>query len=353
MTDKKGLPDFPKLKKAICFEKILKRYGLLDNLKRNGDQLSGTCPLHQGEGKKSFSVNLDKNCFNCFSCKAHGNILDFVSAMENVDLKEAGLLLSDWFNIPLLAGKFTQKSSQGDETASKAAQKERPLVREGKEEGDSTGAPSGSSSVINPPLTFELKNLDAKHPYLKDRGLEPETIKLFGLGFCSKGLMKGRIVIPIHNEKGELVAYAGRWPGDDYPEDEGKYKLPPKFQKSHLVFNLQRVKELIRERELILVEGYFSVFTLWQAGCPCVVALMGSAMSCEQEELIAEAMGPGGKVILLFDNDEAGLKCRQEVMERLIRRCFVKVMELPKGISQIDQMEGQEIKDLLASTIAL
>lgn len=72
-------------------------------------------------------------------------------------------------------------------------------------------------------MTFSLKNLDPEHPYLSERGLTKEAIKEFGLGYCSRGLFKDWIVIPVHNENGELVAYAGRWPGEDWPEGEDKY----------------------------------------------------------------------------------------------------------------------------------
>jgi len=156
-------------------------------------------------------------------------------------------------------------------------------------------------------------------------------------------MMNGRVVIPIHNEKGELIAYAGRWPGDP-PEGEGKYKLPPKFQKSHVVFNLHRAIEANKGREikeLILVEGYFSVFKLWEAGFPNAVALMGSQLSEHQEKLIISAVGSGGRVALLFDKDGSGLTCQQDVMKRLVRRCFVKVVELPEGITQPDQLKEE------------
>src|SRR4051794_7916918 len=72
---------------------------------------------------------------------------------------------------------------------------------------------------------------DPAHPYLEGRGLGPELVELFGLDFCSRGSMAGRICIPIHNEHGELVAYAGRWPGDDVPEGQEGYKVPAEFQK--------------------------------------------------------------------------------------------------------------------------
>jgi DNA primase len=61
---------------------------------------------------------------------------------------------------------------------------------------------------VNTPLKFALKNLDASHPYMIERGFTPETVAHFGLGYCAKGIMASRIPIPIHNERGELVAYA-------------------------------------------------------------------------------------------------------------------------------------------------
>src|SRR5438067_554298 len=76
----------------------------------------------------------------------------------------------------------------------------------------------------NKPLGFQLE-LDSSHSYLVERGLTPETIDEFGLGYCAKGVMAQRIAIPIHNLKDELVGYAGRWPGDP-PEGRPKYRMP-------------------------------------------------------------------------------------------------------------------------------
>lgn len=345
MANNKGIPDFAKIKEEVGFEEVLKHYGLLDGLKRKGEQLTGACPLHKGDGKSCFSVNLarGRNCFNCFSCRAHGNVLDFVAVKEEVILKEAGLLLSEWFNVPLVEGRIKRTGTQ-----SKAEQTQNPpsprlrrgeLVRE-KEETEKPAEP------VNPPLTFELKNLNPDHPYLKERGLTPETIHRFGLGFCKKGLMAGRVVIPIHNEKGGLIAYAGR-AIDEQGEKDGRYKLPSRFQKSFVLFNLHRAKEHVKEKGLVLVEGYFSVFRLFQAGFPQAVALMGSTLSAIQEELIISTVGHGGKIVLLMDNDEAGRNCQKDVLERLVRRCFVKAPSLPAGVPQVDEMPEGAIKDLL------
>ena len=105
--------------------------------------------------------------------------------------------------------------------------------------------------IVNPPLDFELQNLDTEHPYLNGRGFMPETIEHFGLGYCNRGLMTGRVVIPLHDPDDQLVGYAGRLV-DDGPVSEynPKYKFPSsreregkllEFRKSLLVYNANRL----------------------------------------------------------------------------------------------------------------
>jgi DNA primase len=169
--------------------------------------------------------------------------------------------------------------------------------------------------------------------------VKPETTRHFGLGFCKKGLMAGRVVIPIHNARGELVAYAGR-AIDTQTEEEGKYKLPKDFKKGHILFNLHRVVEAIGQGEPItLVEGFFDVFRLYELGYPNTIALMGSEFTAEQEGLLKSILTPASDVALLFDNDEAGHKCRRDVALRLWHYCFIKGVELPKDITQPDQLK--------------
>jgi DNA primase len=155
---------------------------------------------------------------------------------------------------------------------------------------------NGALTVPNPPLSFRL-DVDPTHPYLIERGISPETVETFGLGYCrnEKSVMRRRIVIPIHNEHGELVAYAGRWPGDTgWPEGTDKYMLPPKFQKMRVLFNLNRVIEGTaeglwpsHERHIILVEGFFGVFAVHPLA-PCS-ALMGSVIAADHVRLLHEA----------------------------------------------------------------
>ena len=190
-----------------------------------------------------------------------------------------------------------------------------------------TAAAEEAEGPINPPLKFAFKHLDTRHPYLKDRGLKETTIDVFGLGHhAGKGIMHNRVVIPIHNEHGELIAYAGRTPGDP-PKGEGKYNFPPNFHKSLVLFNLHRAREHATEG-LIVVEGFFTVFEFYQRGRKNAVALMGSSMSKEQERLIVETVGSKGRVLLALDNDAAGRKGSEDAVNRLRSQVFVREMAL-------------------------
>ena len=157
--------------------------------------------------------------------------------------------------------------------------------------------------------------------------------------------MHGRVCIPLHDLDGTLVGYAGRWPGNEPPESEGKYRLPNGFHKSILVYNLQRAKACARQHGLVLVEGYFDVMWLHQLGICHAVALMGSALSDVQLNLIVETVGPQGKVTLLFDGDASGRACTEDALARISKRVYTKALYLPDG-KQPDQLTKAELKVL-------
>ncbi len=93
-----NLVDFKAIKQAVPLLAILQRYQV-QGLKNHGAELRGRCPIHKGESTESFHVNTQKNVFQCFSCKAKGNVLDFVAAMEQCSVRDAGLKLQDWFGL--------------------------------------------------------------------------------------------------------------------------------------------------------------------------------------------------------------------------------------------------------------
>lgn len=91
--------DFKEIKAAVTIEMVLNHYGV--KLRQKGSELRGLCPIHKDEGKqkRSFTANTVKNCFNCYVCHAHGDVLDFVKAKEGCTLRDAGVKLSEWFGV--------------------------------------------------------------------------------------------------------------------------------------------------------------------------------------------------------------------------------------------------------------
>lgn len=347
--------DFKAIKEKVGMKDILEHYELLDGLKeRKNNELVGFCPIHDTEAqynKNSFCVNTKKNAWNCFACGEGGNVLDFVAQMEDVDIRKAGLLIQEWFDLTpakKLAKKGKQKSDSAAAKPEKMTAKSETPESEPEKAAPEKETPDSEEVPVNPTLTFELKDLDQNHPYLKERELEKETIKEFGIGFCKRGLMKDRIAIPIHNENGELIAYAGRWAGDP-PEGEPKYKLPPKFQKHLCLYNFHRAKELAGERGLVLVEGFFDTMKLWQAGFKNVVALMGTSLSNEQEKLLIGRLAPDGKLTLMLDPDEPGQKATREITDRLITKLYVKIIDLTDEDLEPDELSEDQLRILLGS----
>lgn len=338
--------DFKKVKTSVTIEAVLQRYGLLEKFERKGDRLSGPCPIHKGSNKKQFSVSISKGAWKCFSghCSKSGNVIDLVAAVENVPFRTAAIMLQGWFGIEPTSAKATvgRPDQEGKGKAPVAEASATTEVGTPATPTAPTAATAPAGEVANKPLTFELQ-LDPKHPYLEKRGLAPETVAHFGLGFASRGSMKDRIAIPLHNEKGELVGYAGRWVATDseIPSGEGKYKLPQGFHKSHVVYNLHRVPP--DAKRVVLVEGFFSVFWLHQNGWPNVVSVMGSSFSYRQICLLCERFKG---VQLFLDGDEAGQEAARKVSIDFARHTWVKIIECPQDL-QPDRLPAEELKRLL------
>lgn len=333
---KSNYVDFKAVKASVSMLQILDHYGLTERFKRTNDSLSGACPLHNGENPTQFRVSLAKNCWNCFGqCKRGGNVLDFVALKEGVSLRQAALRISEWFNLSFDVPTSDGKADVGGETPKPARPRASAKSRDAT---DDTGP--------NKPLGFQLQNLDTAHPYLTERGVSKETVMEFGLGFCGNGSMTGRIVIPIHNVQGQLIAYAGRWPGEP-PAGTPKYKLPAGFKKSLELFNLHRAIQQSSDAPLVIVEGFFDCIKLWQHGLKRVVALMGSTLSLAQEELIRKHTNAQALVLVMLDEDEAGQAGRQEIVCRLSRFCFVKLHQFESADTQPEHLSAEQVRQII------
>ena len=150
-----------------------------------------------------------------------------------------------------------------------------------------------------------------------------------------------RTTVPlvVANERGELVAYAGR----AIDASEPRYRLPGGFHKSVELFNLHRAGgDNNPDKRVVLVEGFFDCMKVTRAGFPCV-ALMGSSLSEQQEQLLGQRFY---KVCLLMDGDAAGKEAGETIAQRLLRRLYVRVIDLPEG-KHPDQLGADEICSLL------
>jgi len=313
--------DFAAVKRSVEIEQVLRHYRV--RLKRvRKDYFRGLCPLptHASEqSRESFGVDTGRNVWACHSvscCQARGgkvggNILDLVACMEACSIREAALRLRGWSDVSGETGLSEQLVSKGKNT--------------------------GRSQEKLPRLSFALRL--RWHCYLEQRGIQWQTAASFGVGYYGgSGLMRGRIVFPIHDERGELVAYAGRTMDGREP----RYLFPPGFHKSQVVFNIHRAVESAGRLGgvAIVVEGFFDCLKVHQAGYSNVVALMGATISDRQLELLVTYFR---ELVVMLDGDEAGRRASRVLAARWPTAHMAWV---PAG-SQPDQLSSEEIERIL------
>jgi DNA primase len=338
--------NYKSLRAELSFIEILHHYGV--ELKERGEQWQGFCPLPTHEGKRqspSFSANVGRGIWQCFGCGAKGNLIEFATRMEGLnpgdpdDFRKAALLLQETF-----LGKDGERRER-PKPGPKEATRERSEQEDHEEE---------ASGVVNAPLDFELQRLDYDHPYLRERGFTEETVKAFGLGYCQRGLMKGRLAIPLHDAKGALIGYAGRIVDEEaVNKDIPRYLFPGsrehkgtrhEFRKSAFLYNGCRVGN---PSQLVVVESFTGVWWLTQTGITNVVALMGASCSETQAGLLRDLVPEDGSIWLLPDADKAGERMAEETLVMLAPHRFVRLVTLEEGQQPTD-VSPEEIRRRLA-----
>lgn len=334
-----GWINFKELRAKLDFEQVLRHYGV--EVKRKGDQHHGFCPLPSHQGKKnspSFSANLKRGIFQCFGCGAKGNILEFAAMMEKVSLTDGAAFRE----VALaLQSRFCPNQQTPPTVRPKPATRTQVKPE----------PPAGTATVVNAPLDFELKGLDQGHPYLLSRGFTAETIAHFGLGFCSRGSLKDRVAIPLHDHKGRLVGYAGRVVDESaIREDNPRYRFPSSREREGKVFEFRKTRFLYNGfrittpvDDLIVVEGFASVWWLHQNGFTQVVATMGADCSERQGELVVSLVNPSGRVWIVPDGDAAGERHAQSLLNLVSPHRFIRWVKLEQGKQPTD-LSGEEVK---------
>jgi DNA primase len=311
--------DAAEIKRQVPIESVLEAYGLLAGLTRRGSSLVGASPFREGESAQTFSVSVERGIWNDGTGRpvidgreVPGNVIGLLQALEKCSFREALEKLHERFLAVSAASPEESAAHQSRGSVQAALRQERVQQRE---EG-------------NKPFGKELGGLRFEVPWLQDtKGITVEAAKAFGVGYCSRGMMKGRIVFPIRRPDGELVAYAGRSLKEDDPA--GKYRFPSGFVKHHELFNIDRLvndeatRAIVAEGGIVVVKGFTDVLRLHQNGVPNAVALMGNDFGERQIEMLLEH-NPSRKVTLFLDNDEAGNVCRRRLAAALIHRAYIR-----------------------------
>ena len=335
--------DFKEIRERVTIVDALSFLGI-DNLRRQGNKLIGPCPVHGGSNNRAFHVDTKKNVWFCFTeCHRGGNQLDLVSAVRDVSIREAALALKHHFAVDRSPDR---SGSNADETSAASTIPTRDA---------GLASVEGRTYVIeehrsNPVLTISLP-VASDHPHILDhRGLRQATAEHFGIGYCSRGILRGTIAIPIHNPNGELVAYAGRRLKPQQIAEHGKYRFPKGFARDLELYNFHRAQASVEEHGfVILVEGFFAVMRLYEWGHPNAVASMGARLSSAQSQLLSVVP----EVIVIFDGDDAGRQGSAKANELLVQvGATSRVGVLPNGRSP-DEVEPRALRWLINGMRAL
>lgn len=308
------------------------------SIKTSGSNYKGLCPFH-GEKTPSFYINTSKQIYKCFGCGEGGDVINFVMRIENLDFMDAVKLLANRCGIEI--------NTHVDESTKERMEKSKKF-----------------QDIHVEAARFYFSNLiKSKNPgyeYLRKRGLDDKIIKKFGLGYSLdswNSLMKyltsigyksedliecglfgyksetkkiydkfrNRVMFPIFDYRGNVIGFGGRVLDDSLP----KYLNSPDtliFNKRQNLYGLNFARKEIKDRSVILVEGYMDLISLYQYGIKNVVATLGTSLTDGQGSLIKRY---ADTAIISYDSDEAGIKATLRAIEILNKLDInVKVLNL-------------------------
>ncbi len=336
-------------------------------LKKAGKNYQACCPFHN-EKSPSFTVSQDKQFYHCFGCGEHGNAISFLMEFDRLDFVDA---------IEELASHCGVEVVREENNATPAEQRQQQKVYQQKQD---------DYELMNQISRFYQQQLKAATDketaidYLKGRGLSGEVVKRFGIGYISDawdGMMKvfspqgktnqqlvdlgmaiqgdknrpydrfrGRIMFPIRDKRGRVIAFGGRVLGDEKP----KYLNSPEtrvYHKGQELYGLYEAKQANKNLErLVVVEGYMDVVALAQHGVDYAVASLGTSTTPEQLQTLFRTVK---EVICCYDGDRAGRDAAWRAMDNalpLIRDGFsLKFVFVPDGEDpdSLIREQGQQV----------
>ena len=319
-------------------------------LKRAGANFKALCPFHQ-EKTPSFHVSPQRQTFHCFGCGVGGSVFRFVMEYEHVDFPSAVRKMAARVGLPIVEERASGEEDRQHESR-------RTLLKLHAEAADW--------------FQENLLKKDFAEParsYLKNRGIDRQVAKDWQLGFAPEnwdaflkwavgrgysrtqllqsGLVKprdeehpggdiydrfrGRIMFPICNDVGEVIAFSGRLLESD-PKAAKYVNSPetPLFQKGRVLFGLHKTKRALIEANCAIVcEGQLDLISLFEGGIKNVVAPQGTAFTDHQARILKRFVD---EVVLCFDADQAGQKAAQHSLDSLLQHdLVVRIVDLPAG----------------------
>ncbi len=330
------------LKSSLDIVKVVGEYVRLKRMGATGRYI-GLCPFHQ-EKTPSFNVNQSRQFYKCFGCGVAGDAFKFVMEIDGLTFPEAIKLLAERNGVPMP----TRADYSDPQSKLRTALFEIHKIATELFQANLRG-PQGA---------------DAR-AYLDKRGLSPELIETFGLGFSERtgqslarrlaqeqftteqidasallakrddgsryDFFRGRLMFPIHDESGKVVAFGGRAMRDD---DGPKYfnsGETPIYRKTSVLYNLHRARDAMRRSgRAILVEGYMDVIGVYAAGIREVVASCGTALTTPQVRTMHRH---ADTVVVNFDPDNAGANAAEKAIQLLLDEgLHVRVVALEGGL---------------------
>ncbi len=309
------------------------------NLKKRGRNYVGLCPFHS-EKTPSFHIYTDSNSFYCFGCHAGGDVITFVRNIEHLDYMEAVKFLADRAGLQVPETDYDNSLSKLKgrmlEINREAARFYHGcLVGEGGREGLSYLRSRGlTDHTIRhfglgyaPPSRFALTDHLTKLGYSKEEQVQANVAFVSRNGSRLVDRFAGRVMFPIIDLRGNVIAFGGRILTDEKP----KYLNTADtlvFKKSSNLFAMNFAKNCKDDR-LLLVEGYMDVIALHQSGFSNAVATLGTALTQEKALLMSRYVSD---VVVSYDADEAGQRAAQRAIH-FLRNCGVnvKVLVVPDG----------------------
>lgn len=314
-------------------------------LRKMGVTYKGLCPFH-GEKTPSFNVNPDKGFFKCFGCGVGGDVIKFVELRDRVGFAEAVKTLAGRFGmaVPEAEGQKENEAAIAEREAMLKmheiaaafyrAHFDSPAAKRAREDVEKRGLTADTIQTFGYGYAPAVAK-DALNPELLSKGYPKELVIRSGLAMARDDgrivdRFRNRLMIPIHRESGPVIAFGGRALEKDQVPKYLNSPETPLYTKGRVLYGLHASKAAIRQKNFaVLVEGYFDLAQLWQAGIQNVVASSGTALTPAQGRLLRRATS---KIILSFDPDAAGQGAAARSSEMLVAEGFqVNVALLPEG----------------------